>query len=63
MRAKKAISVLGSTGSVGRQTLEIIHEFSDRFELIGLSANRNIDLLKDQIPLYQLEKYRQKPLV
>jgi 1-deoxy-D-xylulose 5-phosphate reductoisomerase len=45
----KAISVLGSTGSIGTQTLEIVEEFPDRFQVVALTANRNLDLLIEQI--------------
>jgi 1-deoxy-D-xylulose-5-phosphate reductoisomerase len=45
----KAISVLGSTGSIGTQTLEIVEAFPDRFQVVALTANRNLDLLLDQI--------------
>lgn len=45
----KAISVLGSTGSIGTQTLEIADEFPDRFRVVALTAGRNIDLLIRQI--------------
>ena len=45
----KAISVLGSTGSIGTQTLELACEFTDRFEVVALTAGRNLALLTDQI--------------
>ncbi len=46
---KKRISILGSTGSIGVQTLEVVKQFSDQFEVIGLSAGGNVNLLKKQI--------------
>lgn len=45
----KSISILGSTGSIGRQTLEIVSHFSDRFRIVGLCAGKNIDVLRNQI--------------
>ena len=45
---RKKILLLGSTGSLGQQTLEIIEEFPDDFELVGLSAHSNVDLLLQQ---------------
>ncbi len=45
----KAISILGSTGSVGRNTLEVVESSEGRFQVLGLSAWRNIELLADQI--------------
>ena len=47
--AVKAIAVLGSTGSIGTQTLEIVEEFPDRFRIVALSAGRNLELLIEQI--------------
>jgi len=44
----KRIIVLGSTGSIGRQTLDVIRKSSDKFQIIGLSANSNRELLAAQ---------------
>jgi 1-deoxy-D-xylulose-5-phosphate reductoisomerase len=43
------VAVLGSTGSVGRQTLDVIRAHRDRFQVVGLSAWNNVDLLSKQI--------------
>jgi 1-deoxy-D-xylulose-5-phosphate reductoisomerase len=51
----KAIAVLGSTGSIGTQTLEIAEEFPDRFRVVALTAGRNLDLLVEQIIRHQPE--------
>ena len=51
----KAISVLGSTGSIGTQTLEIVEEFPEQFKVVALTAGRNIDLVVKQILKYQPE--------
>lgn len=45
----KNISILGSTGSVGKQTLDVVREHRDEFKIIAISANSNINLLLDQI--------------
>jgi 1-deoxy-D-xylulose-5-phosphate reductoisomerase len=45
----KALSVLGSTGSIGTQTLQIVEEFPERFRVVALTAGRNLDLLVAQI--------------
>ncbi len=45
----KSISILGSTGSIGSQTLEIISQFPDRFRVVGLTAGKNTSLLKNQV--------------
>ncbi len=46
---KKKIAILGSTGSIGRSTLEVIRQFPDRFEVVALGAGCNAALLRDQI--------------
>ena len=46
---KRKISILGSTGSIGRQALEVIEKLQDRFEIIALAAGNNTDLLNEQI--------------
>lgn len=43
------IAILGSTGSIGQNTLEVIRRFPDKFRAIALSANSNIDILYRQI--------------
>jgi 1-deoxy-D-xylulose-5-phosphate reductoisomerase len=39
----KRISILGSTGSIGRSTLSVVESYPERFEIIALAAGRNID--------------------
>ena len=51
----KAISVLGSTGSIGTQTLEIAEEFPERFQVVALTAGRNLPLLVEQIQKHEPE--------
>jgi 1-deoxy-D-xylulose-5-phosphate reductoisomerase len=45
----KRIAVLGSTGSIGQQTLEIGRAFSDKYRIVGLGAGKNSTLLAEQI--------------
>ena len=45
----KKISILGSTGSIGTQTLEVIKNHSDEFQVLALSCGHNIDLFKNQL--------------
>jgi len=45
----KQLAVLGSTGSIGKQTLEIVEANPDRFAVYSLTAHKNIDLLEQQI--------------
>lgn len=48
-RKPKNITILGSTGSIGRNTLEVIARFPDRFRVQYLTGHRNIDVLMEQI--------------
>jgi len=45
---KKKVAILGSTGSIGRQALEVIHRHRDAFEVTVLTAGRNAELLIEQ---------------
>ncbi|MGB2692910.1 MAG: 1-deoxy-D-xylulose-5-phosphate reductoisomerase [Thermodesulfobacteriota bacterium] len=45
----KKISILGSTGSIGTQTLEVISQQPDKFRVVALAAGKNTDLLTEQI--------------
>ncbi len=66
-KAKKGIAILGSTGSIGTQALEVLAAHPDKFELIALSAENNADLLikqafqfkPDSIVISNPDKYKQ----
>jgi len=45
----KQLAVLGSTGSIGQQTLEVVRALPHRFHIVGLAGGKNIDLLAKQI--------------
>ncbi len=45
----KKVSILGSTGTIGRLTLDVIRSMKDSFQISALAANCNTDLLKEQI--------------
>jgi hypothetical protein len=47
--SKKHVALLGSTGSIGTQTLDIIREYGSHFEVVSLSAGANVELLAKQI--------------
>jgi len=51
----KAITLLGSTGSIGTQTLDIVAEYPDRFRIVGLATGRNAELLAHQIRQFHPE--------
>jgi 1-deoxy-D-xylulose-5-phosphate reductoisomerase len=50
---KKRIAILGSTGSIGTQTLEVIRNNPDHFEVVVLTANNNVNLLAAQCGEFQ----------
>jgi 1-deoxy-D-xylulose-5-phosphate reductoisomerase len=49
------LAVLGSTGSIGKQTLDVVRALPGRFRIIGLSAGQNIKLLNEQINEFRPE--------
>ena len=55
---KKKIAILGSTGSIGTQTLEVISDHDDKFRVELLSANKNYELL-----IQQAKKYNPKAII
>ncbi|TAE26383.1 MAG: 1-deoxy-D-xylulose-5-phosphate reductoisomerase [Oscillatoriales cyanobacterium] len=51
----KAITLLGSTGSIGTQTLDIVAQYPEQFRIVGLTAGRNVTLLAQQIRQFKPE--------
>jgi 1-deoxy-D-xylulose-5-phosphate reductoisomerase len=49
----KRLAIIGSTGSIGQQTLDVVRSFPDRFRVVGLGAGRNSALLTEQIEEFQ----------
>lgn len=49
----KKLAILGSTGNVGTQVLDVVDQYPDKFKVVALSTNSNIELLKTQIEKYQ----------
>lgn len=45
----KRVTILGSTGSIGRSALDVVRHYPDRFEVVGLAARSNAELLAEQI--------------
>ncbi len=45
---RRRLTILGSTGSIGRQALDVVRSHPDRFDVVGLSADKNAELLKVQ---------------
>ena len=50
---KKKIAILGSTGSIGKQTLEIIKKDKNKFNIVLLSSNSNLKEISKQIKLFK----------
>lgn len=50
---RKKIVILGSTGSIGQQTLEVLRKHSNEFEVVGLSGWENTTFLKEQISFFK----------
>jgi 1-deoxy-D-xylulose-5-phosphate reductoisomerase len=51
----KGISILGSTGSVGVTTLDVVSRFPERFRIVALAAGQNLDLLVEQVRRFHPE--------
>jgi len=51
----KPIAILGSTGSVGVTTLDVVARFSDRFRVVAMAAGRNLELLVAQVRRFRPE--------
>lgn len=51
--ANRVLSILGSTGSIGTNTLNVVQQFPDRFRVAALAAGRNVSLLLEQIRTFQ----------
>ena len=61
----KNLAVLGSTGSIGRQTLQVVNNLAERFRVVGLAAGQNTELLFQQIDEFKPKYiyYQSKNLV
>ncbi len=51
----KNLAILGSTGSIGRQTLQVVRNLAGRFCVVGLAAGQNMELLSAQITEFKPE--------
>ncbi|GCE03748.1 1-deoxy-D-xylulose-5-phosphate reductoisomerase [Dictyobacter aurantiacus] len=49
----KRIALLGSTGSIGRQTLDVVRRFPEQFRVVAMAARSNVDLLAQQVQEFQ----------
>ena len=53
LKIKKKIAILGSTGSIGTQALEVIDKLPDKFEVTAIAAGTNIERIRTQIKKYR----------
>jgi 1-deoxy-D-xylulose-5-phosphate reductoisomerase len=53
MEERRGVAVLGSTGSVGRQALDVLRQFPERWQVVALSGGRNTALLAEQVREFQ----------
>jgi 1-deoxy-D-xylulose-5-phosphate reductoisomerase len=51
----KRVTILGSTGSIGRSTLDVVANNRDNFKIVALTAGRNIELFEEQIRSFRPE--------
>lgn len=49
----KKIAILGSTGSIGMSTLKVVQKLKPSFQVVGLTANRNVKVLAQQIKSFR----------
>ena len=65
VNSMKKLAILGSTGSIGRQTLQVVRNLAGRFRVIGLTAGQNLELLSEQITEFKPKfiYYQSKTLV
>ncbi len=57
----KRISILGSTGSIGRQCLNVVESHPDRFEVVALAAGSNVELTAQQISRHRPKLFLSPP--
>jgi 1-deoxy-D-xylulose-5-phosphate reductoisomerase len=55
------LAILGSTGSIGRQTLQVVRNLAGRFRVVGLGAGHNLELLSEQIAEFKPEFIYHQP--
>jgi 1-deoxy-D-xylulose-5-phosphate reductoisomerase len=53
---KQRVTILGSTGSIGKNTLDVIARHPDRFEVFALSASTNVDLMAEQVAQFKPQR-------
>src|SRR5262249_62197801 len=49
----RSLSILGSTGSIGRSSLDVVEAFPDRFRVVALAAGRSLERLAEQVARFR----------
>ena len=52
MSSVKGIAILGSTGTIGRNTVDVLDRYPDRYRIVALTANRNVNGMFEQCVKY-----------
>ncbi|EQD38846.1 1-deoxy-D-xylulose-5-phosphate reductoisomerase, partial [mine drainage metagenome] len=55
MMRRTSLSILGSTGSIGRSALDIVLKHPDRFRVLAMAAGKNLDVVLEQARLFKPE--------
>ena len=55
---KRGLAILGSTGSIGTQALDVVRTFPDMFDVIALACDRSLGLLAEQMREFQPQLHR-----
>ena len=50
---RKKITIFGSTGSIGQSTLDVIKNHPDKYEIVGLSADKNYKVMLEQVDQFR----------
>jgi 1-deoxy-D-xylulose-5-phosphate reductoisomerase len=50
---RRPITILGSTGSIGRSALEVVNHLPDRLEVVALTGHRNVELMAEQVRAFR----------
>lgn len=53
--AEKSVTILGSTGSIGKSTVDIVRRYPDRYRVVALTGNQNVPLLAEQAKMLRAE--------
>jgi 1-deoxy-D-xylulose-5-phosphate reductoisomerase len=58
MSKSKSVALLGSTGSIGTQVLDVVSRLPERLRVVSLAAHRNVELLAEQVLRFHPQEHR-----